>query len=135
MIIFGDGLHNFIGKFNLFIFLVFSIRKSLFYSLDGLSIGAAFTESILKGISISIAVICEEFPHELGDFAILINSGMTYKQALLFNGLSAACCYLGLVMGILVGENLEANQWIYAVAGGMFLYISLCDMVCFTKSY
>jgi zinc transporter ZupT len=45
MIIFGDGLHNFI---------------------DGLSIGAAFTESVLKGISISLAVICEEFPHELG---------------------------------------------------------------------
>ena len=46
MIIFGDGLHNFI---------------------DGLSIGAAFTDSILKGISICLAVICEEFPHELGN--------------------------------------------------------------------
>jgi zinc transporter ZupT len=47
MIIFGDGLHNFI---------------------DGLSIGAAFTESILKGVSICLAVMCEEFPHELGMF-------------------------------------------------------------------
>ncbi|XP_071442627.1 metal cation symporter ZIP14-like isoform X2 [Hetaerina americana] len=45
MVIFGDGLHNFI---------------------DGLSIGAAFNESILTGISISVAVMCEEFPHELG---------------------------------------------------------------------
>ena len=59
MVIFGDGLHNFI---------------------DGLSIGAAFTESILSGISISVAVICEEFPHELGDFAILLNSGMKFRQ-------------------------------------------------------
>ena len=59
MVIFGDGLHNFI---------------------DGLSIGAAFTESVLSGISISVAVICEEFPHELGDFAILLNSGMKFKQ-------------------------------------------------------
>ena len=45
MIIFGDGLHNFI---------------------DGLAIGAAFTNSILAGISLSVAVICEELPHELG---------------------------------------------------------------------
>lgn len=45
MIIFGDGLHNF---------------------LDGLSIGAAFTDSIFAGMSISLAVVCEELPHELG---------------------------------------------------------------------
>ncbi len=59
MIIFGDGVHNFI---------------------DGLSIGAAFSESILTGISVSVAVLCEEFPHELGDFAVLLNSGMTMRQ-------------------------------------------------------
>ena len=62
MIIFGDGVHNFI---------------------DGLSIGAAFTESILTGISVSIAVVCEEFPHELGDFAVLLNSGMNIKQVII----------------------------------------------------
>ena len=38
MIIFGDGVHNFI---------------------DGLSIGAAFSESIVAGISVSAAVLCE----------------------------------------------------------------------------
>ena len=47
MIIFGDGFHNF---------------------LDGLSIGAAFSENILTGISISLAVLCEELPHELGEW-------------------------------------------------------------------
>ena len=46
MIIFGDGVHNFI---------------------DGLSIGAAFTEHLITGVSVSIAVFCEELPHELGN--------------------------------------------------------------------
>lgn len=108
MIIFGDGVHNFI---------------------DGLSIGAAFSDSLIKGISVSTAVLCEEFPHELGDFAVLLNSGMNIKQAMLYNFLSACTCYFGLILGILLGEMQDGNQYIFAAAGGMFLYISLVDMV------
>jgi len=107
MIIFGDGLHNFI---------------------DGLSIGAAFSESLLTGVSVSIAVLCEEFPHELGDFAVLLNAGMSMKQAMCYNFLSACTCYCGFVLGVLLGE-LDANIYIFGLAGGMFLYISLVDMV------
>lgn len=107
MIIFGDGFHNFI---------------------DGLSIGAAFNESILTGISISVAVMCEELPHELGDFAVLLNAGMTMRQALVYNFLSACTCYLGLMMGILLGE-FEASSYIFGFAAGMFMYISLVDMM------
>ncbi|XP_071957140.1 metal cation symporter ZIP14-like [Antedon mediterranea] len=108
MIAFGDGLHNFI---------------------DGLAIGASFTHSIASGISISIAVICEEFPHELGDFAILLKSGLTVRQAVMANLASAITCYFGLAIGILLGELTEAGEWIFALAGGMFLYISLVDML------
>ncbi|XP_070200088.1 metal cation symporter ZIP14-like [Littorina saxatilis] len=108
MVIFGDGLHNFI---------------------DGLSIGAAFTDSILLGISVSVAVMCEELPHELGDFAILLNAGMRLRKALMYNFLSSLMCYFGLVVGILVGEHTAAHTWIFGIAGGMFLYISLVDMM------
>lgn len=108
MIIFGDGFHNFI---------------------DGVSIGAAFSESILTGISISLAVMCEELPHELGDFAVLLNAGMTMKQAVAYNFLSATTCYLGLVLGILLGEFTQNTTAIFALAAGMFLYIALVDMV------
>ncbi|TRY75774.1 hypothetical protein TCAL_13876 [Tigriopus californicus] len=108
MIIFGDGVHNFI---------------------DGLSIGAAFSESILTGMSVSLAVLCEEFPHELGDFAVLLNSGMTIKQALCYNFLSACTCYVGLIIGISLGELHVGNEYIFGLAGGMFLYIALVDMV------
>lgn len=148
MITLSDGLHNFI---------------------DGLAIGASFTVSLLTGFSTSIAIICEEFPHELGktkilkmlfvqqvkfsklrilwpsytvclsvslpscclsvgDFVILLNSGMSVPQAVFFNLLSAMCCYLGLILGILLGSNFAPNT-IFAIAGGMFLYIALADMV------
>ncbi|CAG2164093.1 unnamed protein product, partial [Oppiella nova] len=108
MIIFGDGLHNFI---------------------DGITIGAAFSQSILEGISISVAVICEEFPHELGDFAVLIASGMTMREALGYNFVSACTCYLGLAFGILLGDLADAAPYVFALAGGMFLYIALVDMM------
>lgn len=108
MIIFGDGLHNFI---------------------DGITIGAAFSQSILEGISLSVAVICEEFPHELGDFAVLIASGMTMRQALGYNFLSACTCYLGMAVGILLGDLADASPYVFAFAGGMFLYIALVDMM------
>lgn len=45
MVTLSDALHNFI---------------------DGLAIGASFTVSIMAGFSTSIAIVCEEFPHELG---------------------------------------------------------------------
>ncbi|NXX38428.1 S39AE protein, partial [Tricholaema leucomelas] len=106
MITLSDGLHNFI---------------------DGLAIGASFTVSVFQGISTSVAILCEEFPHELGDFVILLNAGMTIRQALFFNFISACCCYLGLAFGIVAGSHFSAN-WIFALAGGMFLYIALADM-------
>ncbi|OCT97187.1 metal cation symporter ZIP8 [Xenopus laevis] len=106
MITLSDALHNFI---------------------DGLAIGASFTLSVLQGLSTSIAIFCEEFPHEFGDFAILISAGMSIPQALFFNFLSACSCYIGLVFGILVGNSFEPSI-IFAIAGGMFLYIGLADM-------
>ncbi|KAF4092501.1 hypothetical protein AMELA_G00021780 [Ameiurus melas] len=106
MITLSDALHNFI---------------------DGLAIGASFTVSVLTGFSTSIAIVCEEFPHELGDFVILLNSGMSIRQAIMFNLISAMSCYVGLVFGVLVGSTFSPNV-IFALAGGMFLYIALADM-------
>ncbi|NXY39214.1 S39AE protein, partial [Pomatorhinus ruficollis] len=61
------------------------------------------------------------------DFVILLNAGMTIRQALFFNFISACCCYVGLAFGIVAGSHFSAN-WIFALAGGMFLYIALADM-------
>ena len=54
---------------------------------------------------------------------------MTYKMAMGFNFLSACACYLGLIIGLLLGYATSAVKWIYALAGGMFIYIALVDMV------
>ncbi|KAK1345697.1 hypothetical protein QTO34_008161 [Cnephaeus nilssonii] len=103
MVTLSDALHNFI---------------------DGLAIGASCTLSLLQGLSTSIAILCEEFPHELGDFVILLNAGMSTRQALLFNFLSACSCYVGLAFGILVGNNFAPNI-IFALAEASLLVVLL----------
>ncbi|XP_078381145.1 metal cation symporter ZIP14-like [Oculina patagonica] len=112
MIIIGDTIHNI---------------------SDGLAIGAAFSEGgssgVSGGISTSIAVFCHELPHELGDFAVLLAAGMSVKMALFANLMSAMSCYIGLVIGILIGQHADVRFWIFAIAAGMFLYVALVDML------
>ncbi|XP_001629423.3 metal cation symporter ZIP14 isoform X2 [Nematostella vectensis] len=108
MVLLGDSMHNF---------------------LDGLAIGAAFSNSIIEGFSTSLAIFCEEVPHELGDFAVLLSGGMTVRQALGFNFLSACVCFVGMAIGLLLGYTTHAVKWIYALAGGMFVYIALVAML------
>ncbi|KAK3596398.1 hypothetical protein CHS0354_018997 [Potamilus streckersoni] len=108
MVILGDGMHNL---------------------SDGLAIGAAFGASISSGFSTSIAVFCHELPHEIGDFAMLLKSGMSIKQAIFYNVVSSILSFIGMVIGITLGNITSASLWIFAVVAGMFLYIALVDML------
>ncbi|XP_060589229.1 zinc transporter ZIP6-like isoform X2 [Ruditapes philippinarum] len=114
MIIIGDGIHNF---------------------ADGLAVGAAFSLNFSKGISTSITVLCHELPHELGDFAILVSTGMSIKRAMVLNFVSSLTAFAGLYLGLSLGEQVEASQWIFAVGAGMFLYVALTDLVPECKEY
>ncbi|XP_077393309.1 zinc transporter ZIP10 [Festucalex cinctus] len=109
MVIMGDGMHNF---------------------SDGLAIGAAFSANLTGGISTSVAVFCHELPHELGDFAVLLKAGMSVKQAIVYNLLSALMAYVGMAIGTAVGQfTHNVTSWIFAITAGMFLYVALVDML------
>ena len=73
--------------------------------------------------------MCEELPHELGDLAILLNSGLSLKRAIFYNCLSGLTCFLGFAVGVFLGELPTASSWIFAIAGGMFIYISYVNML------
>ncbi|KAA3675144.1 uncharacterized protein DEA37_0011775 [Paragonimus westermani] len=114
MIVIGDGVHNF---------------------MDGLSIGAGFVNDLRLGLSVALAVLCEELPHELGDIAILLQSGMSTSLAVLFNFGSACTAYLGFFLGVFLGELPQSAMYIFAITSGFFLYISLADMAVLTPRY
>merc|ERR1719273_1145466 len=108
MVIFGDGIHNL---------------------ADGLAIGAAFGDGYMSGFSTSIAVLCHELPHEIGDFAMLLKAGMTIKQAVFYNILSSVLACVGMIVGLLLGSLHSISAWMFTATAGIFLYVALVDMM------
>ncbi|EDS45497.1 zinc transporter [Culex quinquefasciatus] len=109
MVILGDGLHN---------------------VTDGLAIGAAFAADPVTGMATSLAILCHELPHELGDFALLLQTGVSIKRAMFLNIVSSILSFAGMFIGLLVtGLHESVVRWIYAGTAGTFLYIALADLV------
>jgi len=55
---------------------------------------------------------------------------MKWYVALTFNLVSSLTAILGLFVGVAVGSHsTEANNWILAIAAGVFLYIALVDLL------
>jgi zinc and cadmium transporter len=105
----GDALHNFV---------------------DGAVIAAAFMSSVPLGVATGIAVIAHELPQEVGDFAILLESGFTRMRALKWNLISGSTTIPGALLayaGLQMIPQLMAT--LLALSAASFLYIGLADLV------
>ncbi|XP_055328455.1 zinc transporter ZIP10-like isoform X1 [Paramacrobiotus metropolitanus] len=97
--------------------------------IDGLAVGVAF-RTVSGGMSTSLAVLLHEIPHELGDFAVLLKSGMSVRLAVFYNLVSSVISFVGMCIGVVLGQSHDATpSWIFALAAGGFLYIALVDLL------
>lgn len=109
MSLIGDAVHNFI---------------------DGILIAASFLVSTEIGIATTIAVVLHEIPQEIGDFAILLHSGFTRMQAVLFNLLSASAALAGALLVLAWSGSAPAiSAILLPIAAGNFLYLAGSDLI------
>lgn len=105
----GDAIHNF---------------------FDGVIIAGAYLASIPLGIVASIAVIFHEIPQEIGDFGVLIFSGFSRYQALLYNFICALTAIVGALLAYFFATAIEGlSAALLPIAAGGFIYIAAADLV------
>ena len=109
LILFSDGLHNF---------------------LDGLIIGASYLISVEVGIATTIAVVLHEIPQEIGDFGVLLHAGYSKGKAIFYNFISALTAIAGVLVIMVMGSSSERMiSFLIPFAAGTFIYIATADLV------
>merc|ERR1711939_821421 len=71
---------------------------------DGLALSSSFYASPALGATTTMAVFFHEIPHEVGDFALLIQSGFSKRKAMGAQFITAVGAFLGTCIGIFVQE-------------------------------
>lgn len=109
LVIIGDSIHNFI---------------------DGVAIATTFLVNIPVGILTTFAVAAHEIPQEIGDFGVMIKNGMSRRNTLLINILSAFISFIGALIAFHFGRNVVGVlPFFLSIASGFFLYIALSDLI------
>ncbi len=109
LILAGDAIHN---------------------AIDGVLIAAAFLTDVRLGVVTAIAVIAHEIPQEVGDFAILLHSGMSRARALTLNLLTSLTSVAGGVIAYFaLGQAMHALPYVLSIAAACFLYVAVADLI------
>ena len=113
---------------------------------DGLAMSGAFYASPVVGATTCMAVMLHEIPHEVGDFALLIQGGFTKWQAMGAQFITAVGAFTGTLIGIAIqeysasgdagvtggqvkmgegvlGSDLKAGDLVLPFTAGTFLYV------------
>ncbi len=95
----------------------------------GLAIAASYVANPMVGVLTTLAILCHEIPHEIGDFAILLRSGFDVHRAAILQMVTACGGVIGVVAGLTAEHMSNAAGWLLPFTAGGFLYIALVSIV------
>ncbi|KAL6881716.1 ZIP zinc transporter domain-containing protein [Trichoderma longibrachiatum] len=117
---------------------------------DGLAMSASFYASPTIGATTTVAVFFHEIPHEVGDFALLVQSGFSKRAAMASQFVTAIGAFMGTLIGIAVqefgsgaadeGEGMPRNAGLWGTSltwgdmllpftAGTFLYVGTVAVI------
>lgn len=97
---------------------------------DGLAIGASYLAGKNIGYITTFTILLHEVPHEIGDFAILIQSGYSKRKAMMLQLTTAVGALLGTCVSLLAeGIGDIATMWILPFTAGGFIYIATVSVI------
>ncbi|KAF2678637.1 ZIP zinc transporter-like protein [Lentithecium fluviatile CBS 122367] len=114
---------------------------------DGLAMSSSFYASPTIGATTTVAVFFHEIPHEVGDFALLIQSGFSKKAAMGAQFVTALGALLGTCIGIAIqefggnsasadaegpglwGTSLRWGDMLLPFTAGTFLYVGTVAVI------
>jgi zinc and cadmium transporter len=109
LVVIGDTVHNFI---------------------DGVAIAAGFLVSAPTGIAVTLAVAAHEIPQEVGDFGLLLHKGMSRKNVILVNVVSALATTVAAVIFYSIGQGTNVSlDIVLGLVAGFFIYIAVSDII------
>ena len=116
---------------------------------DGLAMSSSFYASPTIGATTTVAVFFHEIPHEVGDFALLVQSGFSKRKAMGAQFVTAVGAFLGTFIGIavqefggpdsagdstaaaagLLGTSLTWGDMLLPFTAGTFLYVGTVSVI------
>lgn len=101
------------------------LGDSIHNIVDGMLIAAALLDGPALGIVAALAIAVHEMPRELGTFSVLVRSGMSARNALLFNAMTAVLALSGATTVYMIGQRAAtATIWLLPIAAGNFVYLA-----------
>eukprot|EP00981_Chlorochromonas_danica_P006243 scaffold1319_cov204-Ochromonas_danica.AAC.10 len=102
------------------------LADSMHNLTDGLAIGAAYAAGGGTGIAGAtvLSVLFHELPHEIGDYTILVQNGLSKWQAIRMQFITAGAAFLGTALGLQTMNYRVLQTLLLSLTSGGFVYVA-----------
>jgi len=109
----------------------FVLMGDIFHNfVDGVLIASAFLVNINLGLVTALAIIAHEIPQEMSNTSILLHSGYSRSQTIIFNTYTVFATLFGAVISYYILDAVSnAIPLILALAASSMIYVSVSDLI------